>query len=59
MQWARGETLERTAAPAVSTWCPVVEGLTFHDNKHSHKTWMIGDGIPRGHSSSGWVTRWV
>ena len=30
----------------MSTWCPVVEGLTFHDNKHSHKTWMIGDGIP-------------
>ncbi|MEU8040961.1 site-specific integrase [Streptosporangium sp. NPDC049078] len=42
----RGETLERTATRAVATWCPVVEGLTFHDAKHGHKTWMIGDGIP-------------
>lgn len=42
----RGEQLERTAERAVATWCPVVEGLTFHDSKHSHKTWMIGDGVP-------------
>ena len=25
---------------------PVVRGLTFHGFRHSHKTWMIADGIP-------------
>jgi integrase len=25
---------------------PVVPGLTFHGFRHSHKTWMIADGIP-------------
>ncbi|KFU76906.1 hypothetical protein BB31_33765 [Amycolatopsis lurida NRRL 2430] len=25
---------------------PVRQGLTFHGLRHSHKTWMIADGIP-------------
>ncbi|KOV82314.1 hypothetical protein ADL03_25435 [Nocardia sp. NRRL S-836] len=25
---------------------PVKPGLTFHGTRHSHKTWMIDDGIP-------------
>lgn len=25
---------------------PVVPGLRFHDLRHSHKTWLIADGIP-------------
>jgi integrase len=25
---------------------PIVLGLTFHGFRHSHKTWMIADGIP-------------
>ncbi|MCP2170099.1 site-specific integrase [Goodfellowiella coeruleoviolacea] len=25
---------------------PIVPGLTFHGFRHSHKTWMIADGIP-------------
>jgi integrase len=26
---------------------PVVPGLTFHGLRHSHKTWMIADGLPQ------------
>ncbi len=25
---------------------PIVPDLTFHSFRHSHKTWMIADGIP-------------
>jgi len=25
---------------------PVARGLTFHGFRHSHKTWLIADGIP-------------
>jgi len=25
---------------------PVKPGLTFHGLRHSHKTWMIADGVP-------------
>ncbi|WP_233157395.1 MULTISPECIES: hypothetical protein [Amycolatopsis] len=25
---------------------PILTGLRFHDLRHSHKTWMIADGIP-------------
>jgi integrase len=25
---------------------PIVPGLTFHGFRHSHKTWMIADGMP-------------
>jgi integrase len=31
--------------PVVRTY-PVQPGLTFHGLRHSHKTWMIADGIP-------------
>jgi integrase len=27
-------------------WGPIVRGLTPHDLRHSHKTWMIDDGAP-------------
>jgi len=26
---------------------PIVAGMHFHDLRHSHKTWLIEDGIPR------------
>ncbi|MDT0547736.1 tyrosine-type recombinase/integrase [Streptomyces lonegramiae] len=28
------------------TWTPVKQGLTFHGLRHSHKTWLIEDGVP-------------
>lgn len=52
VQRRRAETLERMCSPdrpiayAVATWRPIVEGLTFHDLRHSHKTWMISGGVP-------------
>lgn len=27
-------------------WQPILDGLTFHGLRHTHKTWMIEDGIP-------------
>ncbi|MCL7377049.1 site-specific integrase [Streptomyces sp. 35G-GA-8] len=41
-------------APAVNgttltdntVWKPIKPGLTFHGLRHSHKTWLIEDGIP-------------
>ncbi|WP_189135454.1 tyrosine-type recombinase/integrase [Wenjunlia tyrosinilytica] len=55
----RGKHLRRSGfqrrlwAPAVSggrhlneTWTPVRQGLTFHGLRHSHKTWLIEDGVP-------------
>jgi integrase len=32
-------------APAVRL-APAKPGLTFHGLRHSHKTWMIADGVP-------------
>ncbi|MEE4599254.1 site-specific integrase [Streptomyces sp. DSM 41524] len=29
------------------TWDPVQQGLTFHGLRHSHKTWLIEDGVPQ------------
>ncbi|MBL1102046.1 tyrosine-type recombinase/integrase [Streptomyces coffeae] len=55
----RGRHLRRSGfqrrlwAPAVGggsylgeTWAPVRQGLTFHGLRHSHKTWLIEDGVP-------------
>ncbi|MER6145420.1 site-specific integrase [Streptomyces sparsogenes] len=28
------------------TWTPIKQGLTFHGLRHSHKTWLIEDGVP-------------
>ncbi|MFI0818617.1 tyrosine-type recombinase/integrase [Streptomyces sp. NPDC021098] len=55
----RGKHLRRSGfqrrlwAPAVNggryldeTWAPVRQGLTFHGLRHSHKTWLIEDGVP-------------
>jgi integrase len=44
----------RTWAPAINgttltdgtVWKPLKPGLTFHSLRHSHKTWMIEDGLP-------------
>ncbi|WP_165845483.1 tyrosine-type recombinase/integrase [Streptacidiphilus pinicola] len=44
----------RTWAPAVNgitladgtVWKPLKPGLTFHGLRHSHKTWLIEDGLP-------------
>ncbi|MGI8333411.1 tyrosine-type recombinase/integrase [Actinomadura scrupuli] len=54
--WAppAGPGRRRLAAPdgaplegmPLATWLPIVEGLTFHDLRHSHKTWLIEAGIP-------------
>lgn len=56
----RGKHLRRSGfqrrlwAPAVcggryrgETWNPVQQGLTFHGLRHSHKTWLIEDGVPQ------------
>lgn len=32
--------------PALAAWGPVRAGLTPHGLRHSHKTWMVEDGIP-------------
>lgn len=29
-----------------SVWLPLIEGLTPHGLRHSHKTWMLEDAIP-------------
>jgi integrase len=55
----RGKQLRRSGfqrrlwAPAVNggqhagqRWKPIRAGLTFHGLRHSHKTWLIEDGIP-------------
>ncbi|MFJ9174908.1 tyrosine-type recombinase/integrase [Streptomyces sp. NPDC102360] len=42
--WApatRGTTL-----PDATTWPPLKPGLTFHNLRHTHKTWLIEDNIP-------------
>jgi hypothetical protein len=40
---ADGTTHQPRPAIAVP---PVAPGLTFHGLRHSHKTWLIADGIP-------------
>ncbi|ARF78075.1 tyrosine-type recombinase/integrase [Kitasatospora aureofaciens] len=35
-----------TTFPDGTIWKPIKPGLTFHGLRHSHKTWMIEDGIP-------------
>lgn len=55
----RGKPLRRSGfqrrlwAPAVNgsrhtspPWPPIAPGLTFHGLRHSHKTWLIEDGVP-------------
>ncbi|WP_165494966.1 hypothetical protein [Actinomadura roseirufa] len=29
-----------------SVWLPLIEGLTPHGLRHSHKTWMLEDAVP-------------
>jgi hypothetical protein len=35
---------------------PTKPGLTFDGLRHSHKTWMIADGVPKSPNPDGWVT---
>ncbi|MBB5808901.1 integrase [Saccharothrix ecbatanensis] len=44
MRPAADGNLKRTAPPVRIE--PVQPGLTFHGFRHSHKTWMIADGVP-------------
>ncbi len=52
---ARGAWLRRSAMarrvwrPAVdgtATTGPILDGMHFHDTRHTHKTWLIEDDIP-------------
>lgn len=45
MRPATDGTLHKPQAPHHLT--PVVPGLVFHGFRHSHKTWLIADGIPQ------------
>ncbi|MDU0292379.1 hypothetical protein [Saccharothrix longispora] len=29
----------------VRGWAPILPGMHFHDLRHTHKTWLIGDGV--------------
>ncbi|MGW4796132.1 tyrosine-type recombinase/integrase [Nonomuraea sp. NPDC004297] len=40
------QSMEALEERAALTWMPIVEGLTPHDLKHSHKVWMDEDLIP-------------
>jgi integrase len=41
----------RVRLPAVAGdtrrgWAPILPGLHFHDLRHTHKNWLIEDGVP-------------
>jgi integrase len=49
--WRRSNFTRRIWRPAIDgdptrDLPPIIPGLHFHDLRHSHKTWMINDGIP-------------
>jgi integrase len=50
--WHRRANFRRRAwLPAVEGdpkrgWAPIASGLHFHDLRHTHKTWLIEDGVP-------------
>jgi len=45
--WQRRSNFNRRAwQPAINTEPVLVPGMHFHDLRHSHKTWLIEDGIP-------------
>lgn len=35
---------------------PVIAGMHFHDFRHTHKTWLIEDGVPEAAKPNGWAT---
>lgn len=35
-----------TAGKEQRGWAPILPGLRFHDLRHTHKTWLIEDGVP-------------
>jgi integrase len=45
--WQRRSNFNRRAwQPTINTEPVLVPGMHFHDLRHSHKTWLIEDGIP-------------
>jgi integrase len=45
--WQRRSNFARRAwRPAINAQPILVPGMHFHDLRHSHKTWLIEDGIP-------------
>jgi integrase len=48
--WHRRSAMSRRVwRPAVNGTAhtgPILEGMHFHDNRHTHKTWLIEDDIP-------------
>ena len=45
--WQRRSNFNRRAwQPAINTEPVLVPGMHFHDLRHSHKMWLIEDGIP-------------
>ena len=41
----------------LACWLPIRPGLTPHRLRHSHKTWMVEDGIPKFSPNNAWVTK--
>ena len=37
----------RPAVDGTTTTGPILDGMRFHDTRHTHKTWLIEDDIPR------------
>jgi integrase len=38
--------LPAVAGDRTREWAPIHPGLHFHDLRHTHKTWLIEDGVP-------------
>ena len=36
----------RPAVDGTASTGPILEGMHFHDTRHTHKTWLIDDDIP-------------
>lgn len=50
--YSRSNFRQRVWLPALNgnkeqAWGPIQPGMTFHDLRHTHKTWLIEDDIPR------------
>ena len=58
--WMRRSAMSRRVwRPAVNGSAlhpgPVLENMHFHDNRHTHKTWLIEDDIPDRASAAPWA----
>ncbi|GLZ43626.1 DMT family permease [Actinokineospora sp. NBRC 105648] len=50
--WRRSNFRRRFWLPALAGdaelgWAPLLEGMHFHDLRHTHQTWLIEDDVPR------------